>query len=289
MRTATPYRDPDAEQLDVLEWLADFDIARHDGRWITDQRGSVPGPLATVGPRGSNQVHESEFLAALKPADGWVTVWQPASVTEYDRSLSINIASALVNPEAAGALVRALQTADGYWSFRIPSADLHDEDFQFSSPPFQLQGWVSTPHSEGGIDRLDPLATELTPELPRPSADIAETLSITSGDGGLRWESENGDAVLASETWAEISVGREPHGPSGSRLRITTEALDQMLGLLDAALIVEVRVRREDRRARYASISDNDDEGGGADHDNRVFSYQPGTGWNDFNGCVGTR
>ncbi|HMR49004.1 MAG TPA: ATP-binding protein [Arachnia sp.] len=291
MRTAAPYRDPDAEQPDVLGWLADFDIARHDGRWITDQRSSVPGPLSTVGPRGSNQVHESEFLAALKPADGWVTVWQSASVTEYDRSLTIDIASALVNPEAAGALVRALQTADGYWSFRIPSADLDDEDFQFSSPPLQLQGWVSTPHSEGGIDRLDPLATELTPELPRPSANIAETLSITSGDGGLRWESKNGDVVLAAETWAEISLGREPHGPSGNRLRITTEALDQMLGHLGAALIVEVRVRLEDRRARYAGVTGNDDEGGGADHDNdfRVFFYQPGTGWNDFNGCVGTR
>lgn len=291
MRTATPYRDPDTEQPDVLVWLAEFDIARHDGRWITDQRSSVPGPLATVGPRGRNQVHESEFLAPLKPTDGWVTVWQSASASEYDRSLNINIASALVNPEAAGALVRALQTADSYWSFRIPSADLDDEGFQFSSPPFQLRGWVSTPNSEGGIDRLDPLATELAPELPRPSADIAETLSITSGDGGLHWKSEDGDAVFASETWAEMSVGREPHGPSGSRLRITTEALDQMLGHLDTALIVEVRVRREDRRAHYADVSDNDDEGGDADHDNdfRVFSYQPGTGWNDFNGRVGTR
>ncbi|WP_217637364.1 hypothetical protein [Curtobacterium sp. MCBA15_016] len=291
MRTTAPYCDPDAEKLDVLEWLADFDIARDDGRWITDQRGSVPGPLATVGPRGSNEVRELEFLAALKPADGWVTVWQSASVAEYDRSLSINIASALVNPETAGALVRALQTADGYWSFRIPSADFDDEDFQFSSLPFQLQGWVSTPHSEGGIDRLDPLATELSPELPRPSADIARILSITSADGGLRWESENGDAILASETWAEISVGREPHGPSGNRLRITTEALDQMLERREAALVVEVRVRREDRRARYSGVSDNDDKGGGADHDNdfRVFSYQPGTGWNDCNGCVGTR
>lgn len=290
MRTATPYRDPDAEKPDVLVWLAGFDLARQDGRWITDQRSLVPGSLATVGPRGSNQVHESDFLGALKPADGWVTVWQSASATEYDRSLSIDIATALVNPQTAGALVRALQTADGYWSFRIPSADLDDEDSRFSSPPFQLQGWVSTRRSEGGIDRLDPLATELTTELPRPSADIAERLSITSADGGLRWKSENGDVVLASETWAEISVGREPHGPSGSRLRITTEALDHMLGLLDAALIVEVRVRRKERD-RYAGIADNEDEGGGADHDNdfRVFSYQPGTGWNDFSGCVGTR
>ncbi|WP_368497176.1 hypothetical protein [Herbiconiux sp. A18JL235] len=291
MRTTSPYREPDAERPDVLEWLADFDIARHDGRWITDQRSLVPGPLATVGPRGGSEVHKSQFLAALKPADGWVTVWQSASVTEYDRSLSIHIASALVNPEAAGALVRALQTADGCWSFRIPSSDLDDEDFQFASPPFQLLGWVSTPYSEGGIDRLDPLATKLTPELPRPSADTVEALSFRSCSGGLRWESENGDTVLASETWAEISVGRESHGPSGNRLRITTEALDRMLGHFDTALIVEVRVNREDHRTHYADISDNDDEGGGADHDNDfwVFSYEPGTGWTDFNRRAGAR
>lgn len=291
MRTTTPYRDPDLEQPDVLGWLADFEIARHDGRWITDQRSSVPGSLTTVGPRGKGRGHESEFLAILKPADGWVTVWQSASTTGYGQSLTIGIASALVTPETVMALVRALQTAEGYWSFRIPSADPGDEDFQFSSPPFQLRGWVSTPHSESGIDLLDPLSTELTPELPRPSEDIAATLSITSRDGGLRWQTDDGEIVLASETWAEISAGREPHGPSGNRLRITTEALDQLLGHLDVALIVEVHVRREDRRARYADISANDTEGGDTDRgkDFRIFSYQPGTGWNDFNGRIGTR
>lgn len=291
MRTATPYREPDAQQPDVLGWLADFCIARHDGRWITDQRSLVPGPLATVGSRGKIEVTESEFRAALKPAEGWVTVWQSASVTEYDRSLSIDIASALVTPETAGALVRALQTADDYWSFRIPSADLDDKDFQFSLPPFQLRGWVSTPHSEGGIDRLDHLAADLAPELPRPSEENAETLGITSQDGGLRWQSEERDVLLASETWAEISAGREPHGPSGNRLRITTEALDQLLGRLDAALVVGVRVRRQDHRARYTDISDNDDAGGDTDRGNefRVFSYQPKAGWNDFHGRVGTR
>lgn len=289
MRTAAPYRDPDAEKPDVLGWLAEFDIARHDGRWITDQRSMVPGSLATFGLRGSVRVDDSEFLPSLKPADGWVIVWQSASVTEYDRSLNVDIASALVSPETSGALVRALQTADGYWSFRIPSADIDDEEFQFSSPPFHLRGWVSTPYSEGGIDRLDPLATGLTSELPRPSVEVAESLAITSRDGGVHWWGGDGDVVLASETWAEISAGREPHGPSGNRLRITTEALDHLLGRLDVALIVEVRVRREDRRALYAEVSSTDDEGGDDDRGNdfRVFCYRPGTGWSDFKGRVG--
>ncbi|AKF26116.1 hypothetical protein YH66_00340 [[Brevibacterium] flavum] len=290
MRTAIPYREPDAEQPDVVEWLADFDIARYDGRWITDQRSSVPGSLAAVGPRGSNQNLESEFLAALKPADGWVTIWQSASAADYDRTQRIDIASALVNSETAGALVRALQTADSYMSFRIPSADLDDEDFQFSSPPFELRGWVSIPYSEGGIDRLDSLATGLAPELPRPSSDIVEMLSIISAEGGLRWENEGGDSILASESWAEFRNSLEQDGSSGYRLRITTEALDMVLKRLDVSLIVEVQVRREDRRTRYIEDPDHKNEGGNADHGNdfRVFSYRPGTGWNDFKGHIET-
>jgi hypothetical protein len=291
MRTTAPYRDPDAEQPNVLGWLADFDIARHDGRWITDQRSQVPGSLATVGPRGKSGADESEFRAALEPANGWITAWQSASDNEYDRSVRIHIASALVNREASGALVRALQTGGGYWSFRVPSADLDDEDYRFSAPPFELQGWVSRPVTEGGIDRLDPHATELAPELPRPAAEIAELLGIKSEDGGVRWQTDDGDVVMASETWAEISLGRERHGPSGSRLRITTGALDQLLERLDLALIAEVRVRREDRHARSTDVSDNNDEGGDDDSDNdfRVFSYRPGTGWSDFHDHVGAR
>jgi hypothetical protein len=290
MRNATPYRDPDSDQLDIMEWVADFDIARPDGRWITDQRGSVPCSLDTVGPRGRKTVDETEFLAALEPADGWVTVWQSAWVTEYGRSLSVDIASALVTPNVDGALVRALQTSEGYWSFRIPSVDPEDEEFQFNEPPFQLRGWVSTPDSEGGIDRLDHFANELTPVLPCPSAEIAKMLSIASVDGGVRWQkSVGGDVVLASETWAEVSSGREPLGSSGYRLRITTEALYELLNHLDLALIVEVRLRREDHRGRYGHVPE--DEGGDHDRGNdfRVFSYRPGAGWSGYNGRVGTR
>lgn len=290
MRTATPYRDPDADRPDVLQWVAGFDLARPDRRWITDQRKPAPGSLISVGNRGDNGVGEAEFLAALRPADEWVTVWQSASVTDYNRSLSVDIASALVNPDATSALLRALQSSAGYWSFRIPSVDSEDEEFRFNSPPFQLRGWISTPPSEGGIDRLDDFATELIALLPRPSVEITEMLRLASPDGGARWQrSAGGDVVLASETWAEIAPGREAHGPSGHRLRITIDALDELLNRLRLALIVEVRIRREDRSGDYGY--GREDEGGEHDRDKdfRVFSYRPGAGWSDFSGPVGTR
>lgn len=290
MRTVASYRDPDAEQPDILGWLADFDIARDDGRWVTDQRSAIPSSLVSVGPRGKRGVDESEYLTALQPADGWITVWQSASVTEYDRSLNINVSSAVVNPKTVGALLRALQSGPGYWSFRIPSADLSDEDFQFSSPPFELRGWVSTSYSEGGIDRLDPFAADLTADLPRPSEEFAEVLGTTPGDGGRSWRGSGEELVLASETWAEMSLGRDRRGPSGCRLRIRTEALDELLERLDVAFIVEVRVCREGRGDRHAEVLDDDDQGGDVDRGNefRIFSYQPGTGWSDLNGSTRT-
>ncbi|TFB68068.1 ATP-binding protein [Cryobacterium sp. Hz9] len=290
MRTAVPYRDPDADQPDILRWVAGFDIARPDGRWITDQRRPVPGSLMAFGPRGNSRIDENAFLAALEPAREWVTVWQSASVTEDGRSLTSHVASALVNPEATDSLLRALQYGQGSWNFRIPSADPEDKEFQFNSPPFELRGWVSTPYTEGGIDRLDLLAKELTPILPGPSAAAIEALGITSIAGGLHWrEGAGGDLVLAAETWAEISDGREPRGPSGHRLRITRPALDKLLNRLGRVLVVEVRLRQEDRRDRYGL--DSEDEGGDQDRDNdfRVFSYRPGAGWSDSSGRVGTR
>lgn len=290
MRTTVPYSDPDLEHADVLVWIAGFDIARDDGRWIVDQRTSVPDSLSSIGQGGSHEVEEVDFLAAANPADGWVVVWQSASVTEYSRSLGIEVASGLVTTESSGALVRALQTGAGYWSFRIPSSDPDDEEYRFSSAPFNLRGWISKTYSEGGIDRFDQLARELTPYLPGPSPEIAGLLGVTSEDGGLRWRSEDGGAIcMAAETWADVDSGREPHGPSGYRLRIANDALDEILEALDAVLIVEVRVRRESRGASYHDVLEDENVERGDDDrasDFRIFSYRPRGGWSDSQGSV---
>lgn len=290
MKTASPYQDPDSEQPEILYWLSQFDIARKDGRWITDQRNLVPNSLANTKSSGDGSTKESEFIDALHPADNWLTVWQSAHATDSgDRSLSVDVRSALVNAETAPALVRALQSTDTYWNFRIPSADTQDEEFQFLSSPFLLKGWISEPYSDSGVDRLDSFAKELPPELPRPSTDVINTLGMKSSDGGMHWINDTEDILLASDAWSSIIDSHPPVGPEGRRLRITTETLDRLLNSLDLALIVEVRIHRKEYNFAGSSGSNSEEESENYGRNFRIFSYRPESGWSDIRGNISVR
>ena len=282
MRQVTPYCGSDEKEPGVLGWLAKFDIARSDGRWITDQRCIVPSSLRTVSGGKDNRLRESEFLFALKSSEDWVTIWQSASINGYKQYLDIRIKSALVEPGTINSLLRALQTAESYWNFRLPSADSEDEEFQLNHPPFCLQGWVSDLHVEGGIDRLDQFAAKLTTILPCPSGDIIKELNISSIDGGVCWQDNiRGDVIMKAETWADISADHGSYGPSGYRLRIKTDALDELLSRLNRALIVEIYIDKN-KYQQYHDLSKdekNDQENG---NNFRVLSYMPGTGWSDY-------
>lgn len=290
IKTATPYQESESEQPEILCWLSQFDIARKDGRWITDQRNLVPGSLAHPNSSGDGAIADSDFIDALCPADNWLTVWQSAHTTDSgNRSLSVDIRSALVNSDTAPALIRALQSADSYWDFRIPSADTQDEEFQFLSYPFLLQGWISEPYSDNGVDRLDSFAKELPLELPRPSTAVINTLDIRSDDGGIHWINDVEDILLASDAWASIADSRHSFGPAGNRLRITPEALDQLLNSLDLALIVEVKIHRNEYNFTGGSGPNSDEESKNYGSNFRIFSYRPEAGWNDIRGNFSVR
>lgn len=290
MKTASPYQDPNSEQPEILYWLSQFDISRKDGRWITDQRNLVPTSLANTKSSGNGSTKESEFIDTLHPADNWLTVWQSAHATDaVDRSLSVDIRSALVNAETAPALVRALQSTDTSWDFRIPSADSQDEEFQFLLSPFLLKGWISEPYSDSGVDRLDSFAKELPPELLRPSTNVINTLGIKSSDGGMHWINDTEDILLASDAWASIVDSHRPLGPEGKRLRITTETLNQLLNSLDLALIVEVRIHRKEYSLTGSSGSNSEEESEKYGRNFRIFSYRPESGWSDIRGNISVR
>ena len=290
IKTATPYQESESEQPEILCWLSQFDIARKDGRWITDQRNLVPDSLAHPNSSGDGAIADSDFIDALCPADNWLTVWQSAHTTDSgNRSLSVDIRSALVNSDTAPALIRALQSADSYWDFRLPSADTQDEEFQFLSYPFLLQGWISEPYSDSGVDRLDSFAKELPLELPRPSTAVINTLDIRSDDGGIHWINDVEDILLASDAWASIADSRHSFGPAGNRLRITPEALDQLLNSLDLALIVEVKIHRNEYNFTGGSGPNSDEESKNYGSNFRIFSYRPEAGWNDIRGNFSVR
>ncbi|WP_040358575.1 ATP-binding protein [Corynebacterium durum] len=284
MRNEVPYCDPGEKVADVLKWIADFDIKRSDRRWITDQRGLVPDSVRKA--IDFSSCRYLDFFAPVVDAD-CVVVWQSAYLAEYASSRNIDIRSVLVTKHTANALVRALQTGEGYWSFRLPSFDPEDEDFQFDFGDFQLRGWISDPYSEGGIDELDQFAQGLKTFLPTPSQEIVDLLDIVSFAGGTLWRKNNGDdLIMAAETWTDATPGHDIAGFSGYRLRIDKKALDEMLRYLDLALVMEVKFMEYRNGDRYFDRSQSEEPDDGCKDDFRIFSYVPEAGWRDCFGDI---
>ena len=292
MRTVAPYRDPDTGHIAVLDWLRRFDLAREDRLWTSDLRSPVPTTLGVFLGRQAEDassggaIQETDYANALHPAAEWVTVRQSASYAEYERSAEVTILSALVGNEAKAALLRSLQTSKRYYAYQLPAAN--DEESEIIDPPFTLLGWIDVPYTEGGIDRHDPFAAYLQALLPQFSDSVMRALDLEVRSG-TEWVREGGlELVCVGETWADMVQGREPTGSQGYRLRITTDALDEVLTSLDCSLVVDVRLRRRDRSWRDTELEEN--EGEGRDHDDfRVFTYRPSDGWSDFHGPLGTR
>lgn len=289
MRTVVPYRDPETGDIEILDWLRRFDLAREDRLWLSDLRSPVPTTIGAFLARQTEGVwagvvQENDYASALHPAADWVTVHQSASYAQYQRSAEVTISSALVGEVGKAALARALQTGKGYYSYRLPSAG--DDDFEISDPPFTLLGWVVVPYAEGGIDRHDPFAADIQALLPELSDSVVNALGLEFR-GGTEWVQGGGLGLVGvGETWADMSQGREPSGPQGYRLRIRRDALDEVLTSFDCSLLVDVRLRRQDRTWSDAQLDDNGGEG--LDHDDfRVFTYRPGEGWSDFRGRLG--
>lgn len=289
MRTVTPYRDPETGDIEILDWLRRFDLARGDRLWISDLRSPVPTTIGAFLARqtegaSASVVQENDYASALHPSVDWVTVHQSASYTQYQRSAEVTISSALVGEVGKAALTRALQTSKGYYSYRLPSAD--DDDFEISNPPFTLLGWVAVPYAEGGIDRHDPFAAEIQALLPELSDSVVNALGLEFR-GGTEWVHGGGLGLVGvGETWADMSQGREPSGPQGYRLRIRKDALDGVLTSFGCSLLVDVRLHRQDRTWSDTHLDENGGEG--LDHDDfRVFTYRPGEGWSDFRGRLG--
>lgn len=285
MRTARPYRDTDTEEIDVLAWLSQFGLARADGLWISDLRRPVPSGMRQLLPVESREqwrddISDVLLQSAVRPADSWVTLVQDAEANSYDLRADSDVFCALADPATSGALARALQTGNGYMSFRLPTQG--DEDVEFNEPPFTLEGWLVRPSVERGIDLHDPLAADLERVLPRPADFVIDTFSLKSHDGGSTWVRRDELApVLVASTWSTMTGRPEPQGMRGSRLCIRQDFLDELLSTLGRSLVVESRLRRWNRRNLTYS-GDRTKEGRVDDGEQfRVCTYEPHDGWRD--------
>ncbi|WP_144018563.1 ATP-binding protein [Demequina sp. NBRC 110051] len=291
LRTSRAYRDPETGRFGVHDWLASFDLARTDLRWVSDFRQPLPGDMVTLLPTEdregwSREIGEVDLDRVFSPSEDWTCVDLDADSFGYDRSADALVSSALVQPVTSDALLRALGTGDG--SFHLPRAG--DETFELRSPPFVLTGWLDSDYVARGIDLHDRFAQHLTRELPYPASLVIDALSLEPDETGTSWVRQgDGEPVVCVETWSTMSAGSNPQGVCGSRLSIRNDVLDGLLKKLDVRLIAESRQRRRDRgRSRYRSNNYEEERSDGGEQF-RVYTYAPGRGWRDLGGRTRTR
>jgi hypothetical protein len=100
-------------------------------------------------------VGDDDFLAefGLGSDDGMIVVRSSHETRSPHFMQSVRVETALVSPDTASALVRALQTVNDSWDYRIPLAG---DDFEIDVPPYKLLGWLNDVQNDLGIDRRDP-------------------------------------------------------------------------------------------------------------------------------------
>src|SRR5213078_2661778 len=147
-------------------------------------------PLPPAGPGRDEwelSLTADSFEACLSADDDWVTVWEDSVEQHYDRSQDIWISSALADTVHSRALAAALQTADSYYDFRLPSSG--DDDFTVDESGYRLSGWITTPYAREGLDAYDPLAARTAFPPPQPSREITTLLGLSTDEDMREWRS----------------------------------------------------------------------------------------------------
>jgi hypothetical protein len=210
-------------------------------------------------------VRRDEFLTEVgvraPMRKGWIVVEGCNTACFPKREANVRISSALVSPEAAPALVRALQAANNPWNFRIPG---EDDELQIDEPPYRLLGWLA--HIEGGtrFDENDPFRYEVGQIRAKPGRKLTKTLELVPQAGIHRtWIcNDTGEAALIYEAWCDGPPPEEDYAPrnirsNGWRLWARADMMRSFLAGGGWDLICEVQVERR-LRNEYGRLYEAD-------------------------------
>jgi len=225
--------------------------------WLADLRG--PKPLESriwIAPTDIDlwltQVKDEDFLGEVTASNNYVVVDGHHDTRSRSFRLSSRVNTALVSPETASALVRALQTA-AFHQYDVPK---EDEELQINSPPYVFRGWLAEARTYDGIDDRDPLRFDVTGPQCRPGAEASAGLNFEHRLPREVWvEPGSGSEVFVYESWGENKWDDrddtvrfdENVRSSGWQLRMESDGLRNFLSRVNLDLLVEVKLDRHNR------------------------------------------
>ena len=249
--TTPVLKEADDSEDKFLKWLRNHDLCLQDGSWLADRRDPVP----LERPLWKNEeelrdwpqsITKSDFDRNLQTSDGRINLWGSWSWVSGQREESIRVYSALVSPDRSFALMRALQSVDNPWDYRIPDAN---DDLQIDYGGFQLKGWIIADHSyEGDIEKNDPWAGAISYPPPIPAVFVTDLMKLNHDIECRRWYIHGANQVDVG--WAQIWGSFSESGAegekqeSGLRFQASLEFIVQVLKKLEMNLILDVEIER---------------------------------------------
>lgn len=259
--TTHPVSDEEGQYGSFSYWLSHA-LLTDDPAWLSDHRGPTPLELRfwKDDPRTDKgwlqNINRAELLSEVgltaPSREGWIVVSSDYTTHYTKREVHVRINSALVSPETAPALVRALQTKDDVWGLRLP---YENSDYQINSKPFRLQGWLS--HLDGDLrfDDNDPFRYEVGQIRVVPGRKLTRVLKLAreACDHKTWICSDTGEAAFSCEAWCDEPSPDDNYYPrrirsSGWRLWAKIDKIRDFLAINRWDLICEVRVERELRK-----------------------------------------
>ena len=260
--TTHPVSDEEEGQYGSFSYWLSHVLLTDDPDWLSDHRCPTPLELRfwKDDPRTDKgwlqNINRVELLSELgfsaPNREGWVVVSSGYTTHYTKREVHVRINSALVSPETAPALVRALQTEDDVWGLRMP---YENSDYQINSKPFRLQGWLS--HLDGDLrfDDNDPFRYEVGQMRVIPGRKLKKTLKLArEACDYLTWIcSDTGKAAFSYEAWCDEPSPDDDYYPrrnrsSGWRLWAKIDEIRDFLATNRSDLICEVQIERELRK-----------------------------------------
>jgi hypothetical protein len=203
----------------------------------------------------------------------------------------VRVKTALVSPETAQALVRALQSVDDPWDYKIPSAG----DELLDTPPYQLMGWLVDVEHNLGIDERDPFRYKIRAVEQAPSDKTKAALGIEFlyADTAKWVNRSSQEVVFIYEAWGDNREDEREESlrysdsvrSHGWRLQIDRSALSKYLKKVKLDLIVEVEITR--RKNGYEYSYNDQEKSQEARYDKILLFRRDGT-FEDVDGYFGS-
>jgi hypothetical protein len=237
------------------DWLRQH-LPSDTGMWLSDLRTPVPvepGLFGHLPPRAEWDVADlNDYDRALGLVDGGlpetVIVAGSISVSRSGAYGSTYISSALVAPDNATDLQRALAAASDPRDYKLPDED--DDRFEIDHGPFILRGWLTGSHEKPeSLDEHDPYAHGLYKTVTLPGRRFRDAAGAEPDPTGLTLLTADGTTLARAEQWADPAT-EDPEAAvtsSGYRVRVDRSALLRHLRDTGTNLILEVQIGRHRR------------------------------------------